>query len=385
MPHKHKESSLARRVGLDIGSHAVKGVEVIERDQELVVRSIGSCALPRAREPGAVSDNGAVVAGIRSLWSSARFESNNVVLALPADKVHTKWLNLEASSRDELDLTARAAAVRGAAFPADDAIVDYRILSSRGTLSRNIYFVMLLAASASDVDRLLSIAEAAGLTPAAIDFTCAAAVRMLDSQKRGAGSLWRGQPLAHITVGARNTTMAVLRAGELEFARTVPVGGNDFTQCVAETMEISPAEAETMKKSPGARLVQGGCLVVPSGESEVKVPCENVVARLAREIQRSLRFFRSQFAEGSYLGMIGDATMSGGGALLKGLDICLQEQDVEITAVLNPFAGLSIDAEGSGVQQVGDSAAQYATAVGLAVADYWAGGELDVSITEHAA
>jgi type IV pilus assembly protein PilM len=386
MPRKHKDITHLGRVGLDIGSHAIKGVEVVQRDQELVVRSAGSLALPQAREPGAALDNNTIAAGVKSLWVSAHFESRNVVLALPADRVHVKWLNLEASSRDELDLTARAAAVRGAPFPPENAVVDYRVLASRGTVSQSIYFVMLVAASSMDIDRLLSIAEAAGLCPVAVDINAAAAIRMLDIQRRGAGHLWRGQPLANITVGARSTTIAVLRAGELEFSRTVPVGGADFTQSIAEVLGVTSAEAETIKKSPGARLVQGGGLIVPSVEGgEVKVPCENVVARLAREIQRSLRFFRSQFAEGSYLGMIGDTTMSGGGALLKGLDTCLQEQGVEVGAVINPFAGLSVDAEGSGVQHVGDSAAQYATAVGLAIADYWTASESDSAASKHAA
>jgi type IV pilus assembly protein PilM len=385
MLQRHRENGLPRRVGLDIGSHAIQGVEVVERNQEMVIRSAGAYVLPHPREPGAAHDNAAVAAGIRALWASARFESRNVVLALPEDKVHAKWLNLEASTREELDLTARAAAVRGAPFPADDAIVDYRILSSRGAASRNIYFVMLVAVSAAEVDRLLSITEIAGLAPAAVDITSAAAVRVLDTQCRGAGNLWRGQPLAHIVVGARKTTIAVLRSGELEFARTVPVGGGDFTQCIADALGVTPAEAETLKRSPGARLIQGGCLVVTSGESEAKVPCENVVGRLSREVQRSLRFFRSQFAEGSYLGMIGDASMSGGGALLKGLDTCLHEQGVEVSSTINPFAGLSVDAEASGVQHVGDCAAQYSCAVGLAIADYWSGAEPEITLFEHAA
>lgn len=384
MARKNRESSLLRRVGLDIGSHAIQGVEVVERNQEIVIRSAGAYVLPHPKDPAAAPDNGALASALRSLWSSARFESRNVVLALPEDKTHVKWLNLEASTREELDLTARSAAVRGAPFHADDAIVDYRILSSRGTASRNIYFVMLVAVSAVEVDRLLCIAESAGLVPAAVDIASAAAVRVLDTHRHG-GNLWQGQPLAHIIVGARITTIAVLRAGELEFARSVPVGGGDFTAAIADSLAISPAEAEALKRSPGARLTQGGCLVVPSGEGEVKVPCENVVGRLAREVQRSLRFFRSQFAEGSYLGMIGDTTMSGGGSLLKGLDTCLQEQGIEVTSVVNPFAGLSVDAEGSGIQHIGDSAAQYGCAVGLAIADYWTGAEPEITLIEGAA
>jgi Tfp pilus assembly PilM family ATPase len=159
----------------------------------------------------------------------------------------------------------------------------------------------------------------------------------------------------------------------LELARSVPVGGNDFTECVAEHCGVGWAEAEKIKTTPGSRLVEGGMLITAQEREETRVPCESVVGRLAREMLRSLRFFTSQFAEGSYLGMIGSTSISGGGALLKGLDACLQVQGIDVTGIVNPFTGLSVDVEGIGLQSVSECAAQYTTAVGLAVGDYWSG------------
>ncbi len=128
-------------------------------------------------------------------------------------------------------------------------------------------------------------------------------------------------------------------------------------------------QAEKIKLSAGARLVDGNVLIAPYEGGELRVPCDNVVGRLGREIQRSLRFFSSQFAEGSYLGMTGTATLSGGGALLKGIDAALTRSGIEITSIINPFAGFSVAAE-DGIHNVGDSAAQYTTAVGLALGTY---------------
>ena len=369
---KRKTKTVSQRVGLDIGSHSVKGVEVVERGSEVVIRSAGVVPIPGIRGKSDPPDLASMVQAIKNLWSSARFESTQTVLALSADSVYVKWLHLEASTWEQLDMTARAAATRGAPFPPNDAIVDYRVICSHGRTARNVHFVMLAAASSSAVDRLLNAAEGAGLEPVAVDISPVAALRCLDTHRKGSSPLWSGQPLAHCLVGAKNTTITVVRSGEPEFARTVPVGGADFTECVAEHLSLGWAEAEKVKGTPGTRLVESGVMVTSQGKDEVRVPCENVAGRLAREMQRSLRFFTSQYAEGSYLGMIGSATLGGGGALLKGLGSCLEQQGIEITGIVNPFAGFSVDAE-AGVQQIGDAAPQFATAMGLAIGDYQAG------------
>ena len=370
MLQRQKAKIVTDRVGLDIGSHSITGVEVVQHGSEIVVRSAGSLAMPGAKGKQDVPDNGMVVQGIKNLWSSARFASKRVVMALPPEAVYTKWLHLEANSEEELDQTARAAAARGAPFPVSNAITDYRILSSRGSASRNVYFLMLVTVSASAVDGLLNTAEAAGLEPIAVDIGAAATLRSFEMQKRTTSPLWSGQPLAHCIIGARSTTIAVVRSNTLEFARTVPVGGNDFTECVVEATGASWAEADKIKSARGSRLSNDGTLMASYNNDEFKIPCENVVGRLAREIQRSMKFFRSQFAEGSYLGMIGAATLSGGGALMRGIDTCLQEQGIEVASIVNPFAGFSVDAEGSEIHDISDKATAYTTAVGLAIGDY---------------
>lgn len=365
------------RVGLDIGNHSVKGVEVVERGSELVIRSAGSVAIPGVKGKTIAPDQSAVVQAIKTLWSTVGFESKQVVLALPADAVYIKWLHLEGADAEELAQTALAAATRGAPFPASDAIIDYRILSARGTGSRNIHFVMLIAASSTAIDTALNLAESAGLDPLAVDIGAAAALRSFELQKRTTGPLWSGQPMAHCIMGARSTTIAVVRGDELEFVRTVPVGGDDFTECIAEQAQVSWSQAEKIKMTPGNRLTETGTMMAYNNGEETRISCENVVGRLAREIQRSLRFFRSQFAEGSYLGMIGPVTVSGGGCLLKGLDMALENQGIEISNNINPFGGFSFDAGTGGIQRVGDSAAAYTTSVGLAIADYWSSYSID--------
>lgn len=368
---QRKENSFANRVGLDIGAHSVTAVEVLERGTEVVIHSAGSVAVPAGKDRPVKPDAGAVVQAIKSLWSSAAFHSKRVVVALPPESVYIKWLHLEAPNEEELANTARAAATRGAPFPATDAIVDYRVLSSRGTSNRNVHFVMLVAASATAVDDMLNTTESAGLEPLAVDVCASAVLRSFEMQKRASSPLWSGQPQAHCQIGANSSLITVMRSGALEFARTVPVGGHDFTACIADATGMSWTEADRIKTAPGSRLTPDGTFVASLNGESLKVSCDSAVGRLAREMHRSLKFFRSQFAEGSYLGMTSAATLSGGGALLRGIDASLESQGLEVSGIINPFAGLSVAAEGKGISDVVDSAAQYTTAVGLALADYW--------------
>lgn len=367
---QQKTNSISNRIGLDIGTHSVTAVEVVERGSEVVIRSAGSVTISNTGARQGAPDSGATVQAIKNLWSSAAFHSKKVVVALPPESVYIKWLHLEASGEEELANTARSAAVRGAPFPASDAIVDYRVLSSRGTANRNVHFVMLVAASAAAVDGLLNIAESGGLEPLAVDVGAAAVLRSFEMQKRASSPLWSGQPQAHCQIGANSTLITVMRGGAPEFARTVPVGGNDFTACIADATGMSWTDADHTKTAPGARLNSDGTFISSQNGEELKVSCEGAVGRLAREMHRSLKFFRSQYAEGSYLGMTGAATLSGGGALLRGIDASLEQQGLEVTGIINPFAGFSVAAEGKGISDVVDSAAQYTTAVGLALADY---------------
>src|SRR5690242_11699026 len=114
MQDSNNSKTTNNRVGLDIGSHTINGVEVLDRGTEMAIRSAGAVPIPGVGGKQAELNTSQIVQAIKSLWSMARFESKKVVLALPPDAVYTKWIHLEASGLDELDQTARMVAVRGA-------------------------------------------------------------------------------------------------------------------------------------------------------------------------------------------------------------------------------------------------------------------------------
>ena len=305
-------------------------MEINYDNSEIIIKSIGSAPYTSVNQISNPKNNANIAQAIRDLWVSAKFRSESAVVAMPSSAIYTKWLHIEAEDEEELERTVMASAIRGAPFPVTDAVIDYRILSTKRLGSHYVYFVMLAAASSQAIDQLFNIVESAGLEPIAVDIAPAAALRSFERQKKAAGQLWSDQPLAHCIVGANETNIMVIRGDLLEFSRTVNVGGNDITECIANHLDVRWSEADKIKMSPGVKLNPNGILVVHNSDGIINIPCENVVGRLAREIHRSLKFFSSQFAERSYLGMVGAVTLSGGGVLLNGLDDCLSAQNLDV-------------------------------------------------------
>src|SRR6202012_3093910 len=87
------------------------------------------------------------------------------------------------------------------------------------------------------------------------------------------------ETVAIVDIGFKHTSVSVLNAGELVLSRMVNLGGDHLTQGLADSMNISYAEAEGIKVG-----------MAP----EVEGSLQNQVIPLGREIRASLDFFEHQ-------------------------------------------------------------------------------------------
>lgn len=87
------------------------------------------------------------------------------------------------------------------------------------------------------------------------------------------------EAVALVDIGFKSTSICVLQKGELILSRVVGLGGDKFTQGLAESMSISYAEAEGIKVG------------MPT---EVQSNLESLLAPLGRELRASIDFFEHQ-------------------------------------------------------------------------------------------
>ena len=100
--------------------------------------------------------------------------------------------------------------------------------------------------------------------------------------------------VALVELGFKNTTIIILNAGEIALNRVVPIGGDQLTQGLADSMSISYQEAEGIKVGMA---------------TEVEQNLEQAVHPLGRELRASIDFFENQQDK-----TVGKVFLSGGSA-----------------------------------------------------------------------
>ncbi|TML41738.1 MAG: type IV pilus assembly protein PilM [Actinobacteria bacterium] len=305
---------MARAIGLDIGTFAVRAVELSIDDVPKLVR-FGQVALPRGVvRDGEVVDPASVSAAIRRLWSEAGFRSKRVVLGVANQRVIVRQAEMPAMSEEELSAALRFEAQELIPIPIDDAILDFQVLEHLQGGDNGDRVRILLAAAQQDMIRThVRAVDDAGLRVAMVDVIPFALVRAL---ARPGGEVLgsTGRAEAIVCVGAGVTNVVVHENGVPRFVRVLLVGGDDITDAIARELDVEPDAAEDFKRRAGN----------PASDADVDRAAEVVAAQLGplvEEIRGSLEYYVAQ-AESLELERV---LITGGGSRIPGLLERLQQ------------------------------------------------------------
>jgi type IV pilus assembly protein PilM len=313
-------------IGIDIASTSLKLVELSETGK-------GSYRLERyAIEPlprdvvtdGNIANLDQVSDALRRAWKRLGSRNRHAALALPAAMVITKKIIVPSGQKEEdLELTVEAEANQYIPFALDEVNLDFQVLGPAPSNPDEVE--LLIAASRKEkVEDRVAIAEAAGLRPRVMDvesYATQEAFRLITPSLPANG---RDQNIALVDMGAHVTHFYVLRNHQFLFSRDQAFGGNQLTQDIQRAFNLSPDEAESAKKNQG---------LPENYDSDVLQP---FMETLTLEITRALQFF---FTSTSY-NQVDQIVLTGGGALLPGLDELVAKRAGVATIVGNPFASM---------------------------------------------
>src|SRR5579875_3559192 len=113
-------------IGLDIGSVAIRAIEVTSGKDRPVLESFGQALLPAgAVVGGVVRDEKAVTASLKHLWTAHKFRTKNVRLSVTHQQVVVREVELPNLPPKELRLALPFQARDVLALPTDQAILDF--------------------------------------------------------------------------------------------------------------------------------------------------------------------------------------------------------------------------------------------------------------------
>ncbi|MCL4812134.1 MAG: type IV pilus assembly protein PilM [Vicinamibacteraceae bacterium] len=346
-------------VGLDIGSSAVKAVELKPSGKGYKITAFGSEPVPPdSIVDGAIIDGAAVAEAIRRLFESQQIKTKDVAASLAGTAVIVKKINLPAMSETELADAIYWEAEQYIPFAVQDVNLDYQVISGLpdkkaaggGALSTPGMEVMLVAAKKEKIADYTGVISQAGRTPVVVDVDAFA----LQNAYEANYGVEHGAVVALLNVGASAINVNVISGEHSLFTRDISLGGNAYTEALQKELHLDPGSAELLKRGHP----------VDGYDFEVARPLLRAVTdNLLLEIQKTFDFFRGTTG----IDRIDRIVLSGGGSRVDGFAEMVGERfDVQVEE-FDPFRAVQFDPQKFGVDSAADVAPVSAVAVGLAL------------------
>jgi type IV pilus assembly protein PilM len=338
-------------VGLDIGSSAVKAVELKAAGNGYRVAAFGSQPVPPdSIVDGAIIDAGAVADAVRKLFEANKaFKTKDVCASLSGNAVIVKKITLPVMTQAELDESIYWEAEQYIPFDVQDVNLDYQILDpGTGPESRGSMEVLLVAAKKDKIGDYTGVIAQAGRTAVVVDVD---AFALQNAYEINYG-LEPGQVVVLMNAGASAINVNILHGDQSVFTRDVSIGGNAYTEALQKDLDLPFETAEQLKR---------GIPVDGATFDEARPVIRAITDNVLLEVQKTFDFFKAT-ASSDHIDKI---VVSGGASRVEGFYEMLAERFGTPVEEFDPFKTVTWDKK---VQaDIAEASATGAVAVGLAL------------------
>jgi type IV pilus assembly protein PilM len=335
-------------VGLDIGSHSVKAVELEPQPGKSwrLTRWGISPPLAEAIVDGEIMDRQLVTDAISNLFESRGIKCRNVVAAVSGRAVIVKKITMNRLSADDAQQAVYWEAEQHVPYDINDVSLDFEIVGPAPNDPKQMQ-VLLVAAKKDMVMSFGDLIREAGLTPVVVDVDSFAAQNALEANYDFAPE----EVVAILNIGGEITNINIIQAGVPYFTKDLQVGGNSVIEAAQRKFNLSQAEAAgAMRGEAGTNL-------------ELTPVIEQAFEGLATALERAQAFLRTSGEAGA----ISRIMLCGGSALTPGVPEFLQKRFGVTTEVANPLTRVTYDQALFAGQDVMKVAPLLTVGIGLAL------------------
>jgi len=339
-------------VGLDIGSSAVKAVELKPAGKGYKVAAYAAEPVPPdSIVDGAIIDAGAVSDAIRRLFQNTAFKAKDVAASLSGNAVIVKKINLPVMTESELAQSIYWEAEQYIPFDIQDVNLDYQIVDpGTGADSKGTMDVLLVAAKKEKIADYTGVIAQAGRVPVVVDVDAFALQNAFEINY----GFDAGTVTVLLNAGASAININVLGGDQSLFTRDISMGGAAYTEAVQKELNLPFDRAEQLKKG---HAVDG--VSFDDARPVLHAMTENVLL----EIQKTFDFFKATAASDR----IDRIYVSGGGSQVDGFAEALADRFGAPVERFDPFRAVAFDAPRAAAADLAGIAPTAAVAVGLAL------------------
>ena len=359
-------------VGLDIGSHSIKLVEIDDTKKGMVLNNFGAIGLPKdAIVEGSVKEMELVASAIKNLIKNLKVRNKNVATSISGFSVIVKKINIEKREEAELESSIHEEAEQYIPFDISDVNLDYEVLTGKKareeveaaeegekeegeegeseTEDTGMMDVMLVAAKKDIIDDYESLIHLAGLNPVVMDVDAFALQNAFELSSEDTSGCY-----AIVSVGAEELGINAIKEGVSIFTRDSSYGGSQITEAIMSKFDVPYEEAEKIKL---------GGTKVDKEKGALEEIFTSVVSGWVQEINRALDFLSTTYPDET----IEKIYVSGGACRLPGFQKYLEMETNIPVEEFNPFTNLQINDKVIDPRYLNYMAPQAGVAVGLAL------------------
>jgi len=328
-------------LGLDIGSHTLKAVEIRGglREQSLAFVGVIELALEAIAQEQGMEEMRA--SSLHRILNRIDTRHTRIVTSVGGPSVVVRQIRMPLLPRKKFLSSLRWEVRRHIPFK-EEIVFDAQVLATdkKGKQMDVLVAVMIK----EEMDAYLNLLSKVNIRPDVVDIGPLAIMNCLLKKNH----IQDSQTIVVLEMGARCTNLSIFSKEDSFFNRCIPIAGNRFTQELQDRLGVSYQEAEVFKKGQ---------------ETDILHSIKHTVDLLITEIYQSLRYYKGQTKKDK----LDKIVLAGGSARLTGLSSYIEKELNLPVEIFNPFEGLRIDERALSLSLLKNLAPQLSLAVGLAM------------------
>ena len=246
-------------VGLDIGTHAIKAVELKTKGkgtkERFEVARIGYEPLPHeAIVEGTIIDSSAVTEAIKAVFEKNKIANKNVTISLSGNSVIIKKITLPSMETQELAESIIWEAKHNIPYPYEETNVDYAILKPRRAEDgQSSLEILLVAAKKDKIASYSNVVHQAQKNLEAVEVDLFALQNILEANY---SEILADKTVAGVNIGAHITNIIISERGIPQIFRDLSIGGFYFIENMRKSLGVGFDEAEKLLRSAPVKDIE---------------------------------------------------------------------------------------------------------------------------------
>jgi len=313
-------------LGIDIGTSTIRAVELSIHGEQKKLENYASASVPifsstplRSVNKGNLVFSTKRLAKIVSLvLKEAGMKVQKAAFSIPDFSTLFTSFSLPPMAEEEISQAVRFEARRHVPLPLSEVTLDWLVAKGGSPNQKEERMEILLVVVPNRIiDQYTEIAELCQLELTALEAEVFALQRALVGESQDTCCL--------IDIGAQSTTCNIVDRNSIRLSHSFDVAGNDLTEKISRTLNLSYKEAEILKENQG----------LLKGEKDLKKIIEPLLTMMKKEVKKTIQIFYEK--EGK---LIQSFIIAGSSASLPGLKEYFSELLEAKVKIGFPFSGM---------------------------------------------